>query len=203
MRSIHGITIQRRFRAWNWEERKYNLEQTPGQTKCPQYQTKLIPDDKIGDPEYLAAFHHLIMPIAHEFNPDLVPPLVTLLTAGLRISRIRRSRRPFKWTRRPPGYTRGLRNDDPSNNPISPWSSNPRIRRRLRTCPTSKLCNSLSRSIVNCFSAESTGYGGHIEEFKTVCYCTRVSFTSLGGAKGLLEVFEGGGKSFGLRVEYA
>jgi acetoin utilization deacetylase AcuC-like enzyme len=35
---------------------------------------KLIIDDRIGDPEYLAAFHHLIMPIAHEFNPDLVPP---------------------------------------------------------------------------------------------------------------------------------
>lgn len=29
-------------------------------------------DDRIGDPEYLAAFHHLIMPIAYEFNPDLV-----------------------------------------------------------------------------------------------------------------------------------
>jgi Histone deacetylase domain len=32
------------------------------------------PDDRIGDPEYLAAFHYLIMPIATEFNPDLVRP---------------------------------------------------------------------------------------------------------------------------------
>ena len=31
-----------------------------------------------GDPEYMAAFHNLIMPIGHAFNPDLV-----LVSAGL------------------------------------------------------------------------------------------------------------------------
>jgi acetoin utilization deacetylase AcuC-like enzyme len=39
----------------------------------------LILDDKIGDPEYLAAFHHIIMPIAQEFDPDLVFSLLALL----------------------------------------------------------------------------------------------------------------------------
>src|SRR5436190_1866593 len=28
MRSIHWITIQRRFRRWRWKECKYNMEQT-------------------------------------------------------------------------------------------------------------------------------------------------------------------------------
>lgn len=37
---------------------------------------------KMGDPEYLAAFHHIVMPIAREFGPDLV-----LVSAGFDAAR--------------------------------------------------------------------------------------------------------------------
>lgn len=102
-------------------------------------------DDKIGDPEYLAAFHHLIMPIATEFNPDLVPLLPqSNLTIGLRLRRLRRRRRPLKRSRRPARHPRRLRNDDPPNHPPRPRPRHPRPGRRLRTRPPRKLCNRLS-----------------------------------------------------------
>jgi len=132
------------------------------------------------------------MPIANEFNPDLVRAVQTRLISpiGLCFCWLRRGRRPFQRPGRSPRDTSRLRHDDSPRHPTCPGPRHHGARRRLRTCSPRELCNSMFRPVAFCVETGREGNEGGIEEFETLSDCAGEFGEGVGCSEGLLAVFE-------------
>lgn len=67
-----------RCRRWNW---KVSLLKSPHRMALTNFRNVNIPwpDQGMGDGDYMYAFQEVVMPIAQEFDPDLVISKRTLL----------------------------------------------------------------------------------------------------------------------------